>query len=89
MREARTKIRLIKPEDMDMDEYLVRSKRFFFFLNVEYIFCCLKVWSQNDFYTLLRRLILVFNRDALIKNDSKDIYNVTKIMFQINAVLMN
>ncbi len=34
MREARTKIRLIKPEDMDMDEYLVRSKRLFFFLNV-------------------------------------------------------
>lgn len=25
MREARTKLRLIKPEDMDMDEYLVKS----------------------------------------------------------------
>ncbi len=34
MREARTKIRLIKPEDMDMDEYLVWSTRFFFFLNI-------------------------------------------------------
>uniref|UniRef100_A0A672SA32 Ubiquitin carboxyl-terminal hydrolase n=1 Tax=Sinocyclocheilus grahami TaxID=75366 RepID=A0A672SA32_SINGR len=36
MREARSKIRLIKPEDMDMAEYLVKSKRhstLFFFLN--------------------------------------------------------
>lgn len=27
MREARSKLRLIKPEDMDMDEYLVLSNR--------------------------------------------------------------
>lgn len=36
MREARTKLRLIKPEDMDMDEYLVKS------LTVAFLYsnCC-------------------------------------------------
>ncbi len=50
MREARTKIRLIKPEDMDMDEYLVRSTRFFFFLNVEYILLLKSLESEQFLY---------------------------------------
>uniref|UniRef100_A0A672SAE7 ubiquitinyl hydrolase 1 n=1 Tax=Sinocyclocheilus grahami TaxID=75366 RepID=A0A672SAE7_SINGR len=48
MREARSKIRLIKPEDMDMAEYLVKSKRhstLFFFLN--FIFVTGLICSQK------------------------------------------
>lgn len=37
MREARSKLRLIKPEDMDMDEYLVLSVIFMYFMYYELI----------------------------------------------------
>uniref|UniRef100_A0A672SA09 Ubiquitin carboxyl-terminal hydrolase n=1 Tax=Sinocyclocheilus grahami TaxID=75366 RepID=A0A672SA09_SINGR len=52
MREARSKIRLIKPEDMDMAEYLVKSKRhstLFFFLNLnENAATLFKSQDEND-----------------------------------------
>ncbi len=37
-----------------------------------------------------QKLIILFSKDIkLIKSDSKNIYNVTKNLFQINAVLLN
>lgn len=32
MREARAKLRLIKPEDMDMEEYMVKSLTILYFI---------------------------------------------------------
>lgn len=53
MREARAKLRLIRPEDMDMEEYMVQSL-FFFLLNpvsIIYFFifrrCCDKMFGIN------------------------------------------
>ncbi len=40
--------------------------------------------------TISQKLIILFSKDIkLIESDSKNIYNVTKNLFQINAVLLN